>query len=93
MVVGAGFAGLAAAQALPGWLDVTVIDPGEWFEFLPNVHEVVSAVKQPADIRLDNGNIRRRRGWNDPERSSANKSSTRLFGTGVDPLHSIRRIG
>jgi NADH dehydrogenase FAD-containing subunit len=62
IVVGGGFAGLAAAQALPGWLDVTVIDPGEWFEFLPNVHELVSGVKRPADLRLDRSAIIERAG-------------------------------
>jgi NADH dehydrogenase len=53
VVVGAGFAGVAAAQALPPTLDVIVVDPGAWFEFLPNVHELVSGVKQPAMLRLD----------------------------------------
>jgi NADH dehydrogenase len=53
VVVGAGFAGVAAAQALRRALDVTVVDPGAWFEFLPNVHELVSGVKQPAMLRLD----------------------------------------
>lgn len=53
VVVGGGFAGLAAAQALRAPLDVTLVDPGEWFEFLPNVHELLSGVKQPAALRLD----------------------------------------
>jgi len=53
VVVGGGFAGVAAAQALRRALDVTVVDPGAWFEFLPNVHELVSGVKQPAMLRLD----------------------------------------
>lgn len=61
-MVGGGFAGLAAAQALPGCLDVTVVDPGEWFEFLPNVHELVSGVKRPEDLRLDRTAIVERAG-------------------------------
>jgi NADH dehydrogenase len=62
VVVGGGFAGLAAAQALPRSLDVTVIDPGEWFEFLPNVHELVSGVKRPEELRLDRTAIVERAG-------------------------------
>jgi len=62
VVVGAGFAGVAAAQALPSTLDVTVVDPGAWFEFLPNVHELVSGVKQPAMLGLDRRRLIERAG-------------------------------
>jgi len=52
LIVGAGFAGLAAARGFPRDIDVTVIDRSPWFEWLPNVHELVSGVKQPRDLRL-----------------------------------------
>lgn len=52
LVVGAGFAGLAAARRLPRDFDVTVVDRSPWFEWLPNVHELVSGVKRPRDLRL-----------------------------------------
>jgi NADH dehydrogenase len=51
-IVGAGFAGLRAAQGLGPEFDVTVFDPSPWFEWLPNIHELVSGAKRPADLRL-----------------------------------------
>jgi NADH dehydrogenase len=52
LIVGAGFAGLSAARRLPREVDVTVVDRSSWFEWLPNVHELVSGVKRPRDLRL-----------------------------------------
>jgi NADH dehydrogenase len=51
-IVGANFAGLRAAQGLGSGFDVTVFDPSPWFEWLPNIHELVSGTKRPADLRL-----------------------------------------
>jgi len=51
-IVGASFAGLRAAQRLGPDFDVTVFDPSPWFEWLPNIHELVSGAKRPADLRL-----------------------------------------
>ena len=51
-IVGANFGGLRAAQALGSGFDVTVFDPSPWFEWLPNIHELVSRAKRPADLRL-----------------------------------------
>lgn len=51
-IVGANFAGLTAAQHLGRRHAVTVFDRSPWFEWLPNVHELVSGVKRPADLRL-----------------------------------------
>ena len=61
-IVGANFAGLSAALALPSDCDVTVVDPHPWFEWLPNVHELVSGVKRPADLRLPRRQIIERAG-------------------------------
>ena len=51
-VVGAGFAGLTAARELGREYAVTVLDGSPWFEWLPNIHELLSGVKRPADLRL-----------------------------------------
>jgi NADH dehydrogenase len=52
LIVGANFAGLAAAQQLGREFAVTVIDRSPWFEWLPNVHELLSGAKTPGDLRL-----------------------------------------
>jgi NADH dehydrogenase len=52
VVVGAGFAGLAAARELSRRYAVTVLDQSPWFEWLPNTHELLSGVKRPVDLRL-----------------------------------------
>ncbi len=53
VILGGGFAGLAAALELrPEGLDVTLVDRGGWFEFLPNIHELLSGVKTPQLLRL-----------------------------------------
>lgn len=51
VVVGANFAGLTAARHLPRALDVTVVDAHPWFEWLPNVHELVSGIRRPESLR------------------------------------------
>ena len=51
-IVGANFAGLTAAQHLGRGHAVTVIDRSPWFEWLPNVHELISGIKRPSDLRL-----------------------------------------
>lgn len=51
-ILGANFAGISAAQHLGGAFDVTVVDRSPWFEWLPNIHELLSGVKRPADLRL-----------------------------------------
>jgi len=53
LILGGGFAGLAAALELsPDRHEVTLIDRGRWFEFLPNIHELLSGVKTPELLRL-----------------------------------------
>jgi NADH dehydrogenase len=60
--VGANFAGIAAAQHLGRELDVTVVDRSPWFEWLPNIHELLSGVKRPADLRLPRARLVSRAG-------------------------------
>ncbi len=61
-IVGANFAGLRAAQRLGSQFDVTVFDPSAYFEWLPNIHELISEVKRPADLRLSRRRLVRRAG-------------------------------
>jgi NADH dehydrogenase FAD-containing subunit len=62
VIVGAGFAGLEAAGGFGGGYDVTVIDRGADFEFLPNLHELVSRTKKPGALRLARRRLVERRG-------------------------------
>ena len=53
VILGGGFAGLAAAQGLDAdRFDVTLIDRRIAFEFLPNIHELLSGVKAPELLQL-----------------------------------------
>jgi len=52
VIVGANFAGLTAAQHLGREHAVTVIDRTAAFEWLPNIHELLSGVKPPSILRL-----------------------------------------
>ena len=53
VIVGANFAGISAAIRLPRRHEVTVIDPSRHFEWVPNIHEILSSVKTPRGLRLD----------------------------------------
>lgn len=53
LILGGGFAGLAAApELLPDRHDVTLIDRRREFEFLSNIHELLSGVKSHEPLRL-----------------------------------------
>ena len=56
-VVGGNFAGLTAAIKLSHRYAVTVIDPTKHFEWVPNIHEILSCVKTPQALRLDRAAI------------------------------------
>ena len=53
IIIGANFAGLAAAKRLQGKAHVTLIDPSPNFEFTPNIHEIISGEKRPSEVQLD----------------------------------------
>ena len=57
VIVGGNFAGLTAAIKLSRRYAVTVIDPSKHFEWLPNIHEILSSVKAPQRLRLDRAAI------------------------------------
>ena len=53
VILGGGFAGISCAQALSSRrFDVTLVDRSGSFEFLPNIHELLSGVKTPDSLRL-----------------------------------------
>ena len=52
VIVGAGFAGLAAARRLDRRYAVTVVDRSASFEWLPGIHELLSGNKRPHELRL-----------------------------------------
>lgn len=52
LIVGGNFAGLAAARSFdPSRFRVTVLDPSPWIEWLPNIHELLSRRKTPAQLQ------------------------------------------
>ena len=61
-IVGANFAGLSAARHLGREYAVTVFDRSASFEWLPNIHELISGVKRPADLRLSRRRVVTRAG-------------------------------
>lgn len=62
LIIGANFAGLKAAAALPPQSGVTLIDRSPRFEWTPNLHEVLSGVTRPDDLMLDRRKIAERLG-------------------------------
>ena len=63
VIVGGGFAGLAAARELDGErYAVTLVDRGADFEYLPNLHELVSRTKKAKSLRLPRRKLVERRG-------------------------------
>lgn len=57
VIVGGGFAGLSAAHAIGDRAKVVLIDRTGAFEFLPNIHEIVSGRQTPKSVRLPRGRI------------------------------------
>ncbi len=62
LIIGANFAGIAAARAIPASLDVTVVDRSGSFEWRPNIHELVSRHRAGASLRVDRGRMVRKAG-------------------------------
>jgi NADH dehydrogenase len=62
VIVGANFAGLTTAINLPRNYKTTVIDGRPHFEFLPNIHELLSGVKKAKSLRLNRKRLIERAG-------------------------------
>ena len=62
VIIGANFAGLTAAINLPRNYSVDVIDYQTHFEFLPNIHELLSGVKTPENLQIDRRRLLERAG-------------------------------
>lgn len=62
VIIGSNFAGLSCAMNLSSHYAVTVIDASACFEFLPNIHELLSGVKSASLLRLPRARILRRLG-------------------------------
>jgi len=57
IIVGANFAGLTTASNLPRNFRVKVIDCRPQFEFLPNIHELLSGVKKAGNLQIDTNRL------------------------------------
>ncbi len=67
-IIGGNFAGLTAAIKLSRRHAVTLIDPSAHFEWMPNIHEILSCVKTPQSLRLDRAAVVKQAGhrfWQD----------------------------
>jgi NADH:ubiquinone reductase (non-electrogenic) len=53
IIIGANFAGLTAASKLSKCHDVTVIDTKQDFQWTPNIHEILSNVKEETSLSLN----------------------------------------
>ncbi|MBT8082633.1 MAG: FAD-dependent oxidoreductase, partial [Gammaproteobacteria bacterium] len=52
VIIGGNFAGLVAASRLSRDHEVTVVDARADFEWTPNIHEMLSGVKERAGVVL-----------------------------------------
>jgi len=57
VIAGANFAGLTTAINLPRKYRVKVIDCRPQFEFLPNIHELLSGIKKAGNLRMDTNRL------------------------------------
>jgi NADH dehydrogenase len=53
VIIGGNFAGLTTAINLPRNYSVSVIDCRPQFEFLPNIHELLSGIKRTSSLQMD----------------------------------------
>ena len=62
VIIGANFAGLTTALNLPRQYRVNVIDCRPQFEFLPNIHELLSGIKKTSSLKMDTNRLIARAG-------------------------------
>ncbi len=83
VIVGGGFAGMAAARQLKRSYDVTLVDPKKDFEFIPDLRGLVSRLKTPSVLRVPRQKI-----LDDREQRFVQDAVT-----AIDPHHQTVRIG
>jgi NADH dehydrogenase len=52
VIIGANFSGLTAAAKLSNKLSVIVVDPRAFFQWTPNIHEILSGVKTAKSVKI-----------------------------------------
>lgn len=62
VIVGANLAGMTAARALAGRISAKVYEPTAALEWLPNIHELISGLKRPHNLRVERGPLLARSG-------------------------------
>lgn len=62
VIVGANLAGMSAARALAGEVAAIVYEPAPMLEWLPNIHELLSGLKRPYNLRIERGPLLARAG-------------------------------
>lgn len=61
-IIGANLAGLTAARALAGRVTANVYEPAAALEWLPNIHELISGLRRPQNLRIERGPLLARAG-------------------------------
>jgi NADH dehydrogenase FAD-containing subunit len=57
VIIGANLAGLTAARELAGRVCAKVYEPAAALEWLPNIHELISGLKRPHNLRIERGPV------------------------------------
>ncbi|MDF1630520.1 MAG: FAD-dependent oxidoreductase [Alcanivoracaceae bacterium] len=55
VIVGASLGGMTAARALAGRVAARVYEPAGALEWLPNIHELISGLRRPYNLRVERG--------------------------------------
>lgn len=67
-IIGGNFAGYSAARELSrlsmGALDITLLDPASHFNWTPNIHEILSGVKQQSSVSVSRSSMLKNLGVN-----------------------------
>ena len=55
VIVGASLGGMTAARTLAGRVTARVYEPAAALEWLPNIHELISGLRRPYNLRVERG--------------------------------------
>lgn len=62
VIVGASLGGMTAARTLAGRVSARVYEPAAALEWLPNIHELISGLRRPYNLRVERGPLLARAG-------------------------------